>query len=95
MARLQLVYSRLVLWQSDSSDPLMRIFRLVMVSPCAKTSMSLMNAVLPEPVGPTMEMVSPRRMVILVKFSGSPVRVVPGSMVRVCMEGELLGVISF
>ena len=66
---------------SGGSSPLTRMLRPVAVSSCASTSISLMNADFPEPVGPTMERVSPGWITIRSNPSGSPSRLVPGRMV--------------
>ena len=66
---------------SAGSAPFTRMLRPVAVSSWARTSMSLMNADFPDPVGPTMERVSPGRMTIRSNPSFAPSRVVPGRMV--------------
>jgi hypothetical protein len=47
----------------------MRTVLPVTVSFLANISISLISALLPDPVGPTTDIVSPGRMVILLKFS--------------------------
>ena len=66
----------------------MRILLPVTVSPSARFSISLIKADFPEPVGPTIDKVSPGLISIESNHSFSPNLFFPDSMVRVnsCVE---------
>ena len=67
---------------SGGTSPLMRILLPVIVSPCARVSISLIKADFPEPVGSTIDRVSPGLISILSNPSCSPSLFFPDLMVR-------------
>lgn len=70
---------------SGGTSPFTRTLRPVTVSPWANTSISFIKAVFPEPVGPTIDTVSPGAMSIGSKSSGLPSLVLPGQTVIVIL----------